>query len=70
MYSCLLDPTLLILTAAAEFGARLKLEDAKLKLSMATSHYNRLKGRWQKNRVFSIVPSPVSTQRCTPRAPR
>lgn len=68
--TCLLDPTLLVLTAAAELAARAKLEDAKLKLSVAAGHYTKLKARWQKNRVFSVVPLPASSGRCIPRAPR
>lgn len=49
---CVIDSTLLVLTAAAEMLAVSKSEDAKLKLSMATSHYNRIKGRFQKDRMF------------------
>jgi hypothetical protein len=49
---CELDSNLLILTAAAELLARAKSEDAQLKLSIATSHYNRLKGRYFKSRMF------------------
>ena len=49
---CELDSNLLILTAAAELLARAKSSDAQLKLSIATSHYNRLKGRHSQNRMF------------------
>ena len=49
---CDLDGTLLVLTAAAELLARSKTQDAPIKLQMATSHYNRLKGRFQKESVF------------------
>lgn len=67
---CLLDSTLLILTAAAEILARKKSEDAKLKLSMATSHYNRLKGRSQKTRMFVTSQLPTSPQGSCIRVPR
>jgi hypothetical protein len=50
--ACELDSNLLILTAAAELLARAKSADAQLKLSIATSHYNRLKGRFIKTRMF------------------
>lgn len=50
--TCDIDGTLLVLTAAAELLARAKSQDAPLKLQMATSHYNRLKGRYQKESTF------------------
>ena len=49
---CDLDGTLLVLMAAAEMLARAKTQDAPIKLQMATSHYNRLKGRFQKSETF------------------
>jgi len=49
---CDLDGTLLVLMAAAEMLARGKTQDAPIKLQMATSHYNRLKGRFQKSETF------------------
>ena len=57
--SCLIDSTLLILAAAAEMLAKQKSADAQLKLSMATNHFNRLKGRFQKNRMFVMGGSPM-----------
>ena len=50
--TCDIDGTLLVLTAAAELLARAKAQDAPLKLQMATSHYNRLRGRFQKGETF------------------
>ena len=52
--TCVLDSNLLVLTAAAEILARSKAQDAQIKLTMATSHYNRLKGRLQKQRMFTL----------------
>lgn len=67
---CMLDSTLLILAAASEMAMRHKLEDAKLKLGLLTAHYNRLKGRLSKGRVFSMIPQQPMMDRGTPRAPR
>lgn len=49
---CTLDSTLLVLHAAAELLARAKSEDASLKLTQATAHYNRLRGRSTKSAPF------------------
>ena len=47
-----LDDNLIVLFAAAEYLTRTKAEDAQIKLSMAQSHYNKLKGRAMKNDKF------------------
>jgi hypothetical protein len=47
-----LDDNLIVLFAAAEYLTRTKAEDAQVKLSMAQSHYNKLKGRGMKNDKF------------------
>jgi hypothetical protein len=69
--TCDIDGTLLVLTAAAELLARAKAQDAPLKLQMATSHYNRLKGRYQKDAVFVMGGDTTTTRSHTQvRAPR
>lgn len=69
--TCDLDGTLIVLTAAAELLARAKVQDAPLKLQMATSHYNRLKGRYQKESMFILGGGPPITRGHTYiRAPR
>ena len=69
--TCDIDGTLLVLTAAAELLARSKAQDAPLKLAMATSHYNRLKGRYQKEATFIMGGDTPTTQGYTHiRAPR
>ena len=48
----LLDDTLIVLYAAAEYLARTKAADAPAKLSQATAHFNRLKGMGLKTDRF------------------
>lgn len=67
---CLLDKTLIVLTAAAEMATRNKLEDARLKLAQATAHYVRLKGRFNKVRIIPMNDCPAPRRPFTPRAPR
>jgi len=59
--TCILDPNLLILTVAAEMLARSRSEDAQLKLSLANNHYQRLKGRLQKTRMFEMGKTPYAS---------
>jgi len=69
--TCDIDGTLLVLTAAAELLARSKAQDAPLKLQMATSHYNRLKGRFQKEAMFVMGETiPITRGRTYIRVPR
>ena len=67
---CDIDGTLLVLTAAAELLARAKTQDAPIKLQMATSHYNRLKGRFQKEAVFVMGGAPQAIPGTFIRVPR
>lgn len=64
-----LDEDLLVLSAAAEILARAKSPDASIKLSLATAHYNRLKGNLTKKRMFVMGGEPKQPRR-GPRAPR
>ena len=67
---CTIDGTLIVLAAAAETLARMKSDDASIKLQVATAHYNRLKGRYQKNRVFVLGGGVAPVRRRDAFAPR
>lgn len=70
---CVLDANLIILTTAAEMLARSRSEDAQLKFSLANNHYQRIKGRLQKTRMFEMGKSPYASTKprnWTVRAPR
>lgn len=67
---CEIDSTLIVLSAAAELLARAKAQDAPIKLSMATSHYNRLKSNYSKSSTFIMgggIPTKWKTQIRAPR---